>query len=111
MSELFISPIPCSLTLQDVLDASSVYFQATTASELRACLETIQFVDCTITDCLLTLLDKASLSYNTEPSGNLCVYTQHGELLELTQEFIFVEYEPSPVDPEDDDPFKYFEWM
>lgn len=111
MSDLFISSVPCSISLEDVANASTVYFQSTTALELKLCLEAIQFVDCTITDCLLNLLDKASLSYNTEPNGNLCVYTQHGELLELTQEFVFVEHESSIVDPEDDCPFKYFEWM
>ena len=105
MKELFISSIPCSITLNDVLSADSVYFQHMTASELKACLEAIDFIDCTITDCLLILLDKAGLLYHTDPNSNLCVYTEYGELLELTPEFIFVN------DEDDDNAIYSFEWM
>lgn len=110
MKELFISSHPCAIHLQDVLNAQTVYIQHMTASELRKSLEAIEFIDCTITDCLLILLDKAGLIYHTEPNGNLCVYTEHGELLELTPDFIFVENEN--LDDEDDDNAIYsFEWM
>lgn len=91
MKELYISSVPCSIKLADVLTSESVYIQHMTANELREALEAIEFIDCTITDCLLTLLDKAGLEYHTEPSGNLCVYTEFGELLELSPEFIFPE--------------------
>ena len=108
MKELYISSVPCSIKLADVLSAETVYFQHMTANELKACLEAIEFVDCTITDCLLTLLDKASLSYHTEPNGNSCVYTEYGELLELTQDFIFVE---DSNDSEDDNDMYLCDWM
>ena len=110
MKELYISSHPCAIHLQDVLNAQTVYIQHMTASELRKSLEAIEFIDCTITDCLLIILDKAGLLYHTEPNGNLCVYTEFGELLELTPEFIFVENEN--LDDEDDDNAIYsFEWM
>lgn len=110
MKELYISSHPYAIHLQDVLDAQTVYIQHMTATELRKALEAIEFIDCTITDCLLILLDKAGLLYHTDPNGNLCVYTEHGELLELTPEFIFVENEN--IDDEDDDNAIYsFEWM
>ena len=101
MQELYISSVPCSIKLEDVLNTQSVYIQHMTANELRKALEAIEFVDCTITDCLLIILDKAGLVYHTEPSGNLCVYTEFGELLELSSAFIFVE-DDTDFDSEED---------
>ena len=105
MKELYLSSVPSAVTLDNVLKAETVYIQHMTATELREALEAIKFIDCTITDCLLIILDKAGLIYHTEPNGNLCVYTEHGELLELTPEFIFVN------DENIDNAIYSFEWM
>ena len=109
MKELYLSSIPSAVTLDNVLKAETVYIQHMTANELREALEAIEFIDCTITDCLLIILDKAGLIYHTEPNGNLCVYTEYGELLELTQDFIFVEDSNNSED--DDDAIYSFEYM
>lgn len=89
MSELYISSETKSVTLEEVMDCTSVYFQHMTAGELHTCLTKPDYNCGDLAPVLLTLLEKAGLDWEVQPDGSMVITTCYGEPCILSSKEIF----------------------
>lgn len=89
MSELYISSETKSVSLKEVMDCSSVYFQHMTAQELYDCLTKPIYNGGDLASVLLTLLEKAGLEWEVRPNEAMIITTCYGEPCVLSSVDIF----------------------
>lgn len=89
MSELYISSETKSVSLKEVMNCTSVYFQHMTAGELYECLTKPVYNDGDLASVLLTLLEKAGLDWQIQPDESMVITTCYGEPCILSSVNIF----------------------
>ena len=89
MSELYISSETKFVSLKEVMDCTSVYFQHMTAQELYVCLTKPVYNGGDLASVLLTLLEKAKLDWEVQPDESMVITTCYGEPCILSSKEIF----------------------